>query len=472
MTLKRVFLFAPLLLIATCGDSRTMQQNLCISHGDCMLADKPFCDGMQCRACMADNDCMLANPMQPYCETATGMCHACITSVHCTNAANPVCDSSTYTCKPANMARCSTDAQCGSNTPFCINNTCVACNSNQHCETLDPAKPTCDTTSSDPKVMGSCRACTADSECASGVCIQDGDCPQVAPVSALAVGQCVPTSMVTAVTPANITAALAGNVPYLKLDSGNYPAMTITRSVALVGAGRDGATTTTLDAIKATVSSGQVSLRDLKITTTAVSSVTCRSQTNLCLMRTRIDNSNSTTGVSVDAAVDCNQLTLERSWVRALAGNAVLVGNALSGTSVDYRILNNVIVQSGSATNPYAIIFGSIANPAGLFSYNSLVDNRQTILCLRLQTLSESVLAGPSGTTAPSGCTAGADVVQSLSKPGDFTVDTNGNPTFNAAGTNMVKDVIDQATTQLTPALDYNSKPRVAPFDRGAIELK
>lgn len=485
MTLMRVLVLAPLLLVAACDAA----SNGCIGNGDCMAPDKPFCDGLQCRGCMIDDECAF-KASGPHCDSASGMCKACVTNAHCTDStkpscdaasgtcqgcvtgadctdqAKPVCDSATHTCQPASMAQCSSDTQCGGSKPFCISQTCVACNSNARCELKDATKPTCDTTS------GACRTCAVDSECESGVCVKPGDCALVPPVSGLTAGQCIPATMVKRVTPATITTELTGTTPYLKLDAGSYAAMTISRSVALIGTGRDASPSTTLDAVRAQVSNGQVSLVDLKVVTTTSAAVTCRSQTNLCLVRTRVDNTNTVGSVAVDASSDCKKLTMERSWARCLGGYAVGVGTSLSGAAVDFRLVNNLILQSGTATVPFAVSLGKIANMAGVFAYNSLLDNQGTVSCANSQTLTESVFAGPSGATAPSGCTAGADLAQSLMKPGDYTVDASGNPTFIATGTNVVKDVIDKAVGQLTPAIDYNGKARTGSFDRGAVEIK
>jgi hypothetical protein len=60
--------------------------------------------------------------------------------------------------------KCTQDSQCGAAAPYCgPAGTCVACEENAHCTTA--GAPVCET------ATNTCRGCSADSECSSGVCL-------------------------------------------------------------------------------------------------------------------------------------------------------------------------------------------------------------------------------------------------------------------------------------------------------------
>lgn len=384
--------------------------------------------------CKSDGDCTAPTPR---CEVALGLCRGCLAMTDCKDASKPICSSLL---------------------------TCVACDTPERCEALDAAKPACDP-------GGACRPCAKDSECASGLCIKADDCPQVAPVSGLTVGRCVPSANVERVTPSTIAAALAGTKAYLVLAPGAYPALTLSRPVGLIGPGREGTATTTavIDSVLVNTT-GAVTLSDLQLSNSTSTALTCR-QADLCVARARIDNTTASGGAAIDAWAECSSLTLERSWVRNANGSAVIVGTALSAPkNVRYRLVNDVVVQSGTSTVPYAILLGKTSE--GVFAFNTLADNAGTISCSgAAKLLQESVFLGPAGTTAPSGCTAGSDVVVNLTKPDDYTL-VSSFPKLVATSTKVTSSVLGKAIP-LSPALafDYDGVARGPTPDRGALEL-
>jgi hypothetical protein len=119
----------------------------CRSSMDCPTA-APVCDstGMRCVQCQADNNC---TGTTPHCDPATLTCAACVTNAHCTNPAMPVCRTSfgfmgmSRSCQ----AGCTSDAQCTDAGATVCDSTgnCVQCLDNSTCSGLNPV---CDTTAS------------------------------------------------------------------------------------------------------------------------------------------------------------------------------------------------------------------------------------------------------------------------------------------------------------------------------------
>ncbi len=111
---------------------------LCSTNADCTDPSMPTCENGFCVAmCGSDADCPTA---MPFCES-----HVCV-------------------------AGCGSDADCGGNTPYCAaSGACVACVSDAMCKT--ESAPVCDGSAN------TCRGCVADSECASGICLEsNGTC--------------------------------------------------------------------------------------------------------------------------------------------------------------------------------------------------------------------------------------------------------------------------------------------------------
>jgi len=419
--------------------------------------------------CTGDGDCA-ATAATLHCDMGAGVCRACVTNAHCTDPAKPLCDPATFTCKAGVATGCSggtqkeADARCSGATPFCVGDKCAACNGAQRCEDLDPAKPACD-------AAGACRACTKNDECASGVCVKAGDCAQVPPVSGLGVGRCVPASQVAKVTPATIEAALAGATPYLLLAAGSYSALSITRPVALVGPGREGDASTTAVLEQVSVSTtGAVSLSDLQVaSSTKPTGVSCRGDADLCVVRARVDVSGDL-AIAVDASSACSSITVAQTWMRSVGGVALAAGTLLvAPKKVQYRIVDDVVVQSGTATTPTPVILGKTAE--GTFAFNTLFNNRGSVSCALSQVLQESIFAAAGGGQAPAGCTAGADVIVDLDVGTDIKAGANGVPTLDPTTAKVMSDVLDKATPLAPPlAVDYAGKPRGATPDRGALE--
>jgi hypothetical protein len=104
----------------------------------------------------------------PYCKESTNTCVECLQTEQCTDGTKSVCDTSTNTC-----VACNDNTQCShiAGKGICDQGTCVGCTEATEAAACggfycDPAAKTCTTM---PRgTLGSCRACTADAECAVG----------------------------------------------------------------------------------------------------------------------------------------------------------------------------------------------------------------------------------------------------------------------------------------------------------------
>lgn len=122
------------------------------TYGNWWVSCVPNGDG----TCASDSDCTGGLK----CEPTKKKCVECITDSHCTDAAKPVCDSSTDTC----IAGCTDNTDCtDAAKPVCdtTSKQCVSCIADADC--TDTARPVCD--------IGSalCVECTTDADCTDAV---------------------------------------------------------------------------------------------------------------------------------------------------------------------------------------------------------------------------------------------------------------------------------------------------------------
>lgn len=162
-----------LLLIAVLsqGCLKRNKNVCCVSEADCASVGYDIdqvCDpGLACvdhrciaPLCSSDAECSDATP-----TCRDGVCHVCDATHGCPST-TPLCDETSDTC-----GMCVDNASCMSfpDAPMCdpSNGACVECLQAGDCPTTEPI---CD--------AGTCRACRADSECASEACADEGSCVQ------------------------------------------------------------------------------------------------------------------------------------------------------------------------------------------------------------------------------------------------------------------------------------------------------
>jgi hypothetical protein len=210
----------------------------CASNAQCADPALPYCVNQLCQSCAAsggDAGCKLRDPARPICA-ASGKCAECATNDHC--AATPekafcaagtcvgcqlagasACSGTTPACNATTGAcvACLADSDCKvNNAPACVGNRCVSCALAPagRCATIKPASPACGPlggcveclTSADCTLAAArpicnttthtCRACTADNECAArspndpGICLDNrgGACASEAEVIVVSSG--------------------------------------------------------------------------------------------------------------------------------------------------------------------------------------------------------------------------------------------------------------------------------------------
>lgn len=129
---------------------------------ECTNPMAPICDLGECRACSrgpeGDAECAAIGPEAPAC-VPEGFCAACVGDDDCQDPDRPLC-SSDYEC-----VACLNHDDCSSaDAPYCsTSRDCRECLTSAHCEDLGAS--VCD--------GGSCRGCTADSECDSQICVEE-----------------------------------------------------------------------------------------------------------------------------------------------------------------------------------------------------------------------------------------------------------------------------------------------------------
>ncbi|MCK9521700.1 MAG: hypothetical protein M0R76_01490 [Proteobacteria bacterium] len=140
----------------------------CSSDAQCG-GDTPYCKNNQCTECTEDDWVFSAQCYAKYGVEKTrcgnGTCTKCTGSHHCPVNEYP-------TCSATGCSGCATSAQCGGDTPYCLNNQCKECNNDHsHCVArYGGARAICDN--------GNCQPCSADWQCSnagfpkcqSGVC--------------------------------------------------------------------------------------------------------------------------------------------------------------------------------------------------------------------------------------------------------------------------------------------------------------
>lgn len=435
----------------------------CANNSTAKSAGLATCDpGLKsCIECTSNSDCA-GRQLLPYC-TSDKLCGGCLTNAECTVSGKTQCVSLMVSGVPRKQcAECASDAQCSDGKPACDTATgaCTTCTGKpaSFCETRNPLRPVCDTS-------GACSPCSKHEDCASGVCHRLGDFTPPTAAGTLMPGQCVPAAQVASVTPANIATELAGTKPYLKLQAGTYPELTVSREVVLVGA-------TTLNhktpsqpqtiLSHLTLTGGRAVLYDVRVEagTDGKALVACSGAAKLNARLARFTNRRAHRGI--DASGACNEVRLSQTFFES-DWEAL---NLKSTGALAYHVTNSLFVRSGSPGHVNAVVLGSTAT--GTFAFNTLYANQQGMACENSQTVSDSVITGVG--TASVLCTE--QRVTKTSMVADFT-ETQTGVFHPAAGIESMLVNMGQATT---PALTFDffgdPRPKGAAPDRGAEEIR
>jgi len=161
----------------------------CISARNCAGTERRYCDTrtFECATCLGDTQC---TKIAPYCALALGDCVECLSADNC-GTSGLTCDRLNYRCVPS----CDTNADCASapQTPFCDpeRSLCVSCVNDGDCPAVAPrcspmgktcvtclddgdcaiATPRCDVRA---RVCRQCltnRDCSPGATCVAGACV-------------------------------------------------------------------------------------------------------------------------------------------------------------------------------------------------------------------------------------------------------------------------------------------------------------
>lgn len=367
----------------------------CLESTDCanntvakaaMLAT---CDASlkSCIECSGNSDCA-GRQLLSYC-TPDRVCGGCLTNAECTMPGKTQCLKVQIAGVPRNQCvECATEAQCSDSKPACDTTTgsCTSCVGKpaSFCEMRNPQRPVCDTS-------GACSPCSRHEDCASGVCHRPGDYAPPVAVTGLSVGQCVPAMHVQPVTPADIATHLLGGKPYLKLQAGTYPDITISREVVLVGATSMDHKTPSLSQTSLAylnLMGGRAVLYDLRMDASAMGKplVVCSGGAKLHSRLARFTNKRGHMGV--DASGTCSEVRMSQVFFQTEWEALYLKSTA----ALSYHVTNTVFVDTGLAGHINAVVLGAMAT--GTFAFNTLYRNQQGVTCENSQIISDSVITG------------------------------------------------------------------------------
>lgn len=423
------------------------------------------------------------------CDTATNECKTagtCSAIAQCESA-------SAVQCKSGACVPCEADTQCrvwstermvSPALNVCVKptgasgGTCGQCGTNADCG-ADPSKSFCDTTTH------TCRGCLQHSECdttpgdGSGICYRPNDYP-AAPANML--GRCAPTGSTGSIAylgnnPAgcemmgtnpssvskpycNLAVAMASGKQYIKVlpSPTPYPAITLTtQTVTLIGPGRDanpGAAFPSVD-LNGT---GTLTLADVVVSASTGTAVQCRGSGNLNVIASNITG--PANGIDANA---CAVLNVERTRFSTPGRLAIQIG-AASATA--YRVVNNLIIDSGSPGSMHPIRLG--LNGIGLFSYNTVTRSSGSVQCLNPFELRNSVFV--MNGTPPVGCMVTNSVTD------DAVVLGSGNEPKLQPSQAATDQVIDKAEQPAAGEVqtDYfgTPRPKGKGWDKGYHELQ
>ncbi|MEO8842175.1 MAG: hypothetical protein ABI591_26150 [Kofleriaceae bacterium] len=423
--------------------------------------------------------------------TPAGNCIAaeCNTSPDCTSTAAPICEDQLC------VATCSSDAECvGVQAgPYCSAGACVACVMSSQCT---PETPVCDSTSL------ACRGCAQDSECDSGVCLEDiGTCADPSRLIFVTqfmtdAGECTSSSPCGTLGYALTKMTTARDV--IHINSASLPPA----PVALDNhTGRiDGSNTllTRADAGNVlSMAAGQMTLTGLRIgnsigtivpLSVSAGHVVAYGVDFLGIVKTsggtvEIRASNLEHGVTCDTA---GQLILDRSIVQftvmtnncevEIARSRFEDGSNISTIASSVHIANNLILSSSPFTDPVSLgavtgsyfMFNTMVNTGPLNTASALqcdatVDARDNIVawnssnapaCASQYSLFDSSSVTPAGQGNKSGDVA------------TFFVDLpNGDLHLPSSSPARAAGIATSITT------DYDGLPRANPPDIGAYQV-
>ena len=184
-----------------------------------------------------------------------------------------------------------------------------------------------------------------------------------------------------------------------------YQAVTVDggKRVAILGPGRDALSTQQAVISGVTVTGGsRLTLNGLSVTNnTGQPAVQCNSSATIYVKNALVSNTyNSGGGIY---AAQCAKVEVERTKINAVAGNGIF----LTGGS-GHRIINNAITNGNRNSTNFMEQYGIriSGNADGVFSFNTIANNLQGILCDNSVAVTDSIVTANAGALQVSGCQA------------------------------------------------------------------
>lgn len=459
----RPILFACILVsVGSAGCTKPNPDLCCTDAADCArlgVTDPKACgNGLSCRG----NQCVFIG---------------CATASEC-DATAPFCDPGPMSC----TASCSTDDQCpgfrgAASDTLCEAGSCVQCRVAADCSGTTPV---CGTDHA-------CVACSEHSQCASGVCADDGSCAPESAISYAAPAGST-TSECSRANPCSLPRAvtLTGSRPYVLLADGDYAlestggGLTLTGIVHIIGNrvsppkihdvskrfvfGVADSANATLDGVWVTDAT------DNRLF--PVQAIGCAPTATLHVKHARFSDNNPAVRTTTGCKADFVDSSFERGGI-VMSGSDVIVDRcvftaaSVSLGSGTYAITNSILTHSGTAVTMEA-------RPGARFEFNTVVDNVVGVKCLqdgtaaRLLDLSNSIIAR-NGTATDGYCSTTTSYVSpdvsglAFTRPGLVPYDYHIGSQSSA---------IDQATGGMTAYdIDGQSRPSGVSADLGADEF-
>lgn len=478
-------LFSIWLVIVASGCKERNYAVCCTTEQDCQeLGTTPeeaacqsgyTCEDNSCvpARCSSDADCSVE---RPFCRN--DLCVECDETSGCSTV-EPVCSATTSTCDP-----CTGNDQCTrwDGAPFCKDGSCVACLQSSDC---GPDTPVCDS--------GSCRACVDDDDCASGACDLDGRC---VPESEIAYMSDVNATDVdcTRSSPCRTFTSTIGRLngrKHIVLTPGVYPTrQTFSGDLFIHGHGAivSHATTSTSAAMDIL---GPLKIRDLTFTESGDAFAHVRiapMSSGFVLLegvrftsahRLRIDGPTVLRNAKFSASTDSTAaIVVESTGELTIEGAEIergVVGIQATATGAKVHIKNLLVrgtsgrgleLQNATGELEFSTIAGVGATVAAAPCAVTCTSNfRVTSSIIWQETCSGNIR------DAAGPCTFQSSIVSNPPAPGIMNVDpafVNGPAgDFHISASSPAKDVLDTG-----PAMDFegDARPRGTKFDIGADE--
>jgi hypothetical protein len=415
--------------------------------------------------------------------------------------------------------KCKVDADCGGATPACgAAGVCVACEANAQCS---GATPVCETTTN------TCRSCSADSECSSGVCLASlGTCATadqlvyVKEAGGVDNGLCEQSAPCATINYAKNRATATRNV--LRVIGNLNQSGELQKKIYVDG---DGGTWTAaaLPVLGVGTSDGDVTIEGLTISGPAV--IAANSPVVQCLNNASLRFHDAKVKLAAPGifsvckltliksqisetrtAVQCmdSALTIEESKISGVAQKVIdasacqvkLVRNEITGTTEDQFFVavtnppslvieNNLLWDKTTLTSSGISVTG--APTGGVIRFNTMVASAagthtgEALNCVGTSTVSSNVMAWQNGKAVGGNpCVRRYNAFDSLTPVGVGEGNTSGtlaslfvNPAsdFHPAATSPALNLADPAD-KIAVDLDGKARPATGRLDAGAYEVQ